>query len=246
MCNQSSTSKRRKGGEGLIARYLLGRSAGNRRFVAAVLVCWLFQCVIPAAYPQQVGTGDAKTPATQQSFRRITLAFTAGYGAPLSKTALRQFWKGGPAMSASFMVGVNRSVAIGVGLDAAMLIFDKSNFAVTYPGVPVQSRNTTFLNLSIGWRYTPFWKNRFAPYFGATVGAGRFTGAEYKQIVNGVRATYYEIPGITRLSVGGVIGANYVLTGRVALIAEGRGTYLHNDSEAGVVITVSAGIRFFL
>jgi hypothetical protein len=224
---------------------LLDGSAEIRRFIAVLLVFVLFQGVVPSAYPQQVRAGAAKPTATQQSFRRLTLSFTAGFGMPLSKAALKQFWNGGPAASASFLVSVNRSVAFGVGLDAAMLTFNASNFTATYPGVPVQERTTTFLNLYIGWRYTPFWKNRFAPYLGATIGAGRFTGAEYKQIVNGGRVTYYEIPGITRLSVGGIIGADYKLTGRLALVVEGKGTYLHNDPEAGVVITVSGGIRFF-
>jgi len=199
----------------------------------------------PEARSQQPKPVAQKTGAAQPS-KRLTLSFTGGAGIPISKAGIREFWNGSATGSVSILASVSREVAFGVGVDAGMLVFDQTKFIGTYPSVPVQERNTAFLHVYIAWRYTPFWKNRWAPFLGATVGAARFTAAEYKQMVNGVKVTYYEIPGMTRLSFGGILGTDLILSSRVALTVEGRMTYVHNDPEAGLWLALNGGIRFFL
>jgi len=164
----------------------------------------------------------------------------------LSKAGIKEFWNGGAAASVSHMVSVNRIVAFGVGIDAALLMFDAERFKTAHAGVPVQARNTAFLNAYITWKYTPFWKYRLAPYFGASVGAARYTGAEYKQIVNDVKVTYYDIPGITHLTLSVFAGSELLLARWVALTVEAKATYVHHDPDAGIGIGLNGGFHFIL
>ena len=53
---------------------------------------------------------------------------------------------------------------------------------------------------------------RTSPFVGAEVGFTRISGAEYKEIVNGVRVTYYEIPGALRLTASAVLGLDHYLS----------------------------------
>lgn len=218
----------------------------TRRFLLVLFVWCTLPLIVPAVYSQQPNPGTTQRTTSKPALNRVTVSLTIGGGIPISKAALTEFWDGGVSGSVSFMVSVNRVVAFGVGMDAGVLLFSQPRFILTYPTVPLQARNTSFLNLYIAWRYTPFWKNRWAPFFGATVGAARYTGAEYKQIVNGVRVTYYEIPGMTRLSLGGIVGVDLNLSPRAALAVEARGTYVHKDPEAGLWLALNGGIRFIL
>jgi hypothetical protein len=69
------------------------------------------------------------------------------------------------------------------------------------------------------------------------------TKAVYQERVAGVRQTYYEIPGMSRATVGATAGVEIAMNRNLSLAIEGRGLYLHNDPEVGFLAGGRLGLR---
>ncbi len=218
-----------------------------RQFSSFLLLSCCLLLMLPAtALPQA-----KKKPAPAQQPKpapetRVSIQIEAGYGFPLSKAGIKQFWEGGPSASALVLIRAQKALSVGIGAEGTLLKFRPSDFESTFPGVPVQERSIGYIGLAVAVRYTPFEKYRFAPYFGATVGAGKYTTASYSAVINGVRTTYYNIPGTARLSMGAIGGAEYKLSPQVWFAGEVRVTYLFHDPNAGWGLMALLGPRFSL
>jgi len=170
----------------------------------------------------------------------------AGGGIPLSRESLIKFWKVGPSGSLSFFVNVRPSTALGIGTDVSMLYFKLAEFASTFPGVAVQRKDIVMVHVYVGVKHSFSPTKGFSPYVVGTVGAARVTEAAYKEIVDSVRVTYYNIPGRTRLAGSLGLGADIALSGWLWFTMEAKGTYFHNDADVGVACLVRGGFRFTL
>jgi hypothetical protein len=165
---------------------------------------------------------------------------------PLSHASLKEFWKPGPSAALAIYVNVNRFVALGLGAEGALFFFDRSSFEGRFDTVAVHELNTANLHIFLAWKYTGRLGSFLSPTLGATVGASKMTKALYQQRVAGVRQTYYEIPGMMRVTVGATAGLEFVLSRSLSLMLEGRAQYLHNDPEAAILAGARAGLRINL
>lgn len=185
-------------------------------------------------------------PAVKPVSPRQTLSVTFGLAVPRSKSGLTAFWENGASGSASFFVNVNREVAIGLGVDVAELQFKESAFRETYPDVDVEANNVILSNVYVGAKLSLLPSMRTCPYITVSMGAQRMTEALYRRSIAGVRVTYYNIGGSTRLTGGVAVGANIHVNSWFALEVEGKATYIHNDPDASVVGAARGGFRFRL
>lgn len=176
---------------------------------------------------------------------RRSIVVTAGLTVPLSHSYLTDFWTMGPGGSFTFFAHVHRLVSVGVGAEGSLLFFRSGAFETQYPGVAYEKRNLGLLHLFLTWRYAFVSQPPVSPFIGASIGAAKATKAVYETTVNGIRTTYYEIPGRTRLAVAGLLGADFFLDRTVALEVEGKALFLYNDPEVGLSLSVRAGVRLF-
>ncbi len=183
-------------------------------------------------------------PWTPQREKLISIGF--GVAAPLSHESLTQFWTKGPNVSASVMTVTDHRFLVGLGLDASWLFFRKGSFQETYPGVPLQVRDVWLIDFYLTSKYFFRPRAQFSPYVGADVGLHKTTSAEYKVVIDGVRTTYYDIPGSTRLAFGFTGGADYVINRNLGFFLEVRGCYVHHDPDVGWAIFGRGGIELFL
>lgn len=212
--------------------------AGMRRGIV-LIVCSLALSLCSAQ--ERARSTSTIRPAPKFPPNSLTLAF--GGMAPLSHNALTQFWNPGPSAALTMYVNVNRYVALGVGAEAALFFFDRQSFEGRFPNVPAHQLNTANLHIFVGWKYTGRLGSFLCPTLGATLGASKMTKALYQQRVAGIRQTYYEIPGMTRATLGATAGLEFVLSRSLALLLEGRAQYLHNDPEVAFLGGGRTGIR---
>ena len=78
------------------------------------------------------------------------------------------------------------------------------------------------------------------------MGFARLTGAEQKEVVNGVLVTYYEIPGTAHLTLGASAGIDYYVSRTIALQFDIRGMYMNNDPDFGIAVSMLLGAKFSL
>jgi hypothetical protein len=174
-----------------------------------------------------------------------SLIVSAGWMVPLSHNALKEFWNPGPSTSLALYVNVNRFVALGVGAEATLFRFNQGAFEEAHLGVAPHKLNTANLHLYVAWRYTGHLGPVLSPFLGASLGASQMTKAVYQvRDTNGIRHTYYEIPGLTRLTLGGSAGLDLNLSRFLSVVLEGRAQYLHNDPEAALFAGGRFGMRF--
>ncbi len=214
--------------------------------ICVLTLCCMFSTLHSASPAQAKKPPSARGTAVQPRRTALRFFIGGGFGFPLSKAGIKEFWQGGPAVSAAFLVGIRPDVAFGLGADAMLLKFRTSSFTGKYAGVAAQVRDVGYLSLYIAWKYTPFWKKRLAPYIGANIGIAKYTVASYGAVIDGVRKTYYDIPGRARLNAGFVGGTDYVLSRSLALSAEAKVTYMFHDPNAGFGLTLLGGFRFTL
>lgn len=193
----------------------------------------------------QVGTDSlpSRRPPTAPVMRH-TIAVTGGMAWPVSRAGIRQFWKGGPAASVNFHVAVNRSVALGLSLEAARLLFRDSRFTSVFPGAPMQKNDAFWTSVAVDGKLSLTPGMITCPYVVASVGASRLTEALYRVVEAGERLTYYTVGGSTRLTLGLAAGADVYLNRWLALEVEARGVYVHNDPDLGFAASARGGVRF--
>lgn len=165
---------------------------------------------------------------------------------PISKEGLKAFWTPGPSGSLSFLVGVSKTFALGLGADFAQLKFDDGAFEGAFPTIKVQNRDIHFGHLYVVGKVSFLPHMRTSPFLIASVGASRMTEASYRVVISGTRITYYHVGGSTRLAVGLGGGADIYLAKWIALEAEARALYMHNDPDAGWMSFLRGGVRFTL
>ena len=214
--------------------------------VALLLVLFLLPGLLVAQGPKPKQPKPVSPLPPVRQYQSKSLIVSSGFGFPLSRKGITDFWKAGPSGSAQFLVNINRNAAIGIGLDASTLYFRRGAFAGSYPGVPVQARNLGFFCLYLAATYTPMPGKRLMPFVEANIGAARLTGAIYQEMINGVRVTYYSIPGTMRLALAAAGGVDLVFNSRLAFRGEVKATYLNNDPDLGIELGLRGGLRFRL
>jgi hypothetical protein len=195
-------------------------------------------------------TGKAQVPSVSDTSARrsprISLAVMAGYVSPQSKHALTQFWKGGPGFAVSLLMRAAPRFWIGMGADVSALWFQKSSFAQAYPSVEMQPKNMAWANLYVLSRYGFIPGASVHPYVQVAIGASRLSGAEYKEVIDSVRVTYYDIPARTRLALTLTGGVEIPVSGGFSFLAEAALRYVHNDENVGIGIVLQGGVRVSL
>ncbi len=221
-----------------------------RRSRSVLLVVALAILYVPPAVLGQARTGKTApgrtTPAKPAPFRPVVLSVGGGFGLPLSRDGIKQFWMGGPTGSLGVLFRMNRSFAAGLGVEGAFLPFDEMAFGTTYPAVSVHHMDVGLVHLFVQAKYTPFGKYRLAPYLAGTLGGARLSNAEYYEVIGGKRVTYYSIRAITRFAAGMGLGTDLMLSRSLYLWAELKGTYIHNDPNIGLWTSLVGGLRFVL
>lgn len=207
------------------------------QLVAAAAILSVISRTAAAQHSSSPDTSARKTA-------RFSLAVTAGFTAPQSKDALKQFWKGGPGAAVSALLRAAPGFWIGAGVDISALWFRQSGFAQAYPTVEVQKKNMAWVNIFVLSRYGGFISSGSVhPYIEFAIGASRLSGAEYKEVVDSVRVTYYEIPARTRLALTVTGGVDIPVWRGVSFLAEGAVRYVHNDPNVGIGLSIRGGVR---
>jgi hypothetical protein len=207
----------------------------------ALTVAWFSPAHGQTPFPEPGPPG-----VTPHSPRDNTLEVWGGMGIPLTHKSFTEFWKRGPALGMGLTVRMTNNVKIGFGAEAALYAFQRGAFAERFPDLPVYVRHQALVHLYLFIRNFFYPGRRFSPYLGGDLGFARISGAENKDLINGVRVTYYEIPGATRLAVGTVAGADYYFFKGFAVQADLRLMYLHNDPNVGLFFLLRVGAKFKL
>jgi len=189
---------------------------------------------------------EPSRPAVAYAPRDNTLEVWACMGIPLSHQSFTEFWLRGPGIGIGLMSRMSENIKIGFGVDGTLYSFRRGAFAERYPGVPVTVRHQTLVQLYLLMRNYFLPGQRFSPFLGADLGFARISGAENKEVINGVRKTYYDIPGTTRLTLSADAGADYFFTREFAIQADVRAVYLHNDPNVGLFLYFRFGVKFKL
>ena len=183
---------------------------------------------------------------TPYASRDNTLELWGGMGIPLTHESFTDFWKRGPAVGIAWTGPMTYNLKLGVGAEATLYAFQRGAFAARFPDLPVIVRHQSLVHLYLFIRNFFYPGQRFSPYLGVDLGFARISGAENKDLINGVRVTYYDIPGTTRLAIGTVAGADYYFFRGFAVQADLRMVYLHNDPNVGLFLLFRVGAKFKL
>lgn len=212
--------------------------------VRRVMIVLAFVMVIPWI------RGQCQTGADESIFRLVysprdkTIEILGGMTLPLSHDGITDFWLRGPAVNVCLMVPATGNFRVGIGVEAALFSFRRGAFTQRYTGVTPEAKDLGLLHVYLAFRNYIRPGLRFSPYIGAEVGFARLTGAEQKEVINGVLTTYYDIPGIARLTFGASAGIDYYISRRIALQLDIRGMYMNNDPDLGIAASVQLGAKF--
>lgn len=221
----------------------------TRKLAALALLAYLVsgtgQRVLAQTETVQPAT-TAPTRPKSQNWKRPVLSVSVGIATPLSKDAVKHYWNPGMSGSVSLLLPAQRSVLVGLAFDASALSFDEPAFAADYPTVPPNSIDLGVFNLQLLVRGLFRPGMRFSPWLEGGLGGAFITGATYREVVSGVRQTYYDIKRTTRLSVSGSAGADIYFNAALAFTIRGKFTYLVKDPSIGVILLADAGLRFRL
>ncbi len=187
-------------------------------------------------------------PAVRAVFkpREHTVEIWGGIGHPFNHASFKRFWMRGPAAGFAVYLPTTDRVRIGVGAEATLFSFRAGNFLKYYPMVSPQVKDIVTLNVFLSLRRYFQPTARTSPYIGGEIGFTRITGAEFKEFVNNVRVTYYEVPDVFRLTGTLTLGIDHYISRRVAIQGEARLTYLHNEPNLSLMIGGRAGFKFTL
>ena len=176
---------------------------------------------------------------------RPAVNITLGFSSPQGREGLREFWLTGPGGAAEFLIHMTPSLAFGAGIDLCVLYFDVGAFAPRWPGVPLPEKRNLFLgNVYIDATYAFLPSNQTRPFLSAQLGAEFITAALYRQFIGGVRYTYYDVGGTTRLALGIATGANIALDYHLGLLVELKGTFILSDPNMSFLAHGRAGVQY--
>ena len=220
--------------------------------VRSILAALLLGVTALTVLPVSVRAQPTQQSATRAQLRQIylprerTLEIWGGLGHPFNHRAFKRYWMRGPSAGFSMHFRASEHVKIGFGAEATLFSFKAGNFQVWNPTVPVQIKDIVTVNVFLSMRRYFQPSSRTSPFIGMEVGFTRITGAEYKDFVNAVRVTYYDVPGAFRLTGSATVGIDHYLSRKVALQAEAHLTYLHNDPNLSLFLGGRAGLKFTL
>lgn len=213
--------------------------------VALLLIAGVFDGT--GAVAQTKKKASTATPSqTVYTPRNRTIEIWGGIGIPLTHPSFTKYWLRGPSAGVKLLFSASEHTKLGFGAEATLYSFRRGNFAAQNPGVFVQAKHMVFVNVYLSMRRYFQPTLRTSPYVGAELGFSRISGAEYKEIVNGIRVTYYDIPGALRLTASAVLGVDQYLSRRFAIQVDVRATYIHNDPSVGVILGGRGGVKFTL
>jgi hypothetical protein len=215
----------------------------NVRHIAIALV---FVFVIPWSRGQCQSDKEGAGYRLVYSPRDKTIEVLGGITIPLSHEGITDFWLRGPGMNVCLMVRMKDNFKVGIGGEAALFSFRQGAFNQHYPGVPPEIKDLGLLHVYLAFRNYIRPSLRFSPYLGIQVGFARLSGAEQKEVVNGVLTTYYEIPGTAHLTLGASAGIDYYVARTIALQFDIRGMYMNNDPDLGIAVSMQLGAKFTL
>jgi hypothetical protein len=215
----------------------------NVRHIAIALV---FVSVIPWSRSQCQTDKEGAGYRLVYSPRDKTIEVLGGITIPLSHEGITDFWLRGPGMNACLMVRMKDNFKVGIGCEAALFSFRQGAFNQHYPGVTPEIKDLGLLHVYLAFRNYIRPSLRFSPYLGIQVGFARLSGAEQKEVVNGVLITYYEIPGTAHLTLAASAGLDYYVSRTIALQFDIRGMYMNNDPDFGIAISMQLGAKFSL
>jgi hypothetical protein len=199
-----------------------------------------------AQAPSVQPTAPPASRPKSQTWKRPVLSVSVGIAFPLSKDAVKRYWNSGMTGSISLLLPAQRSVLVGLAFDASALTFDEPAFTTDYPTVPPNAIDLGVFNLQLLARGLFRPGMRLSPWIEGGLGGAFVTGATYREVIDGVRHTYYDVKRTTRLSVSGSAGADIFFTAAFAFTIRGKFTYLVNDPSIGVMLLADAGLRFRL
>lgn len=177
--------------------------------------------------------------------QRTSIVVTLGVANPQNHGRLREFWLNGPSGSAEFRVHLNPLLSLGGGGDMSLLFFNQEAFVARWPNVPIKTKENLFVgNLYLDAAYAPLPASILRPFLKGQVGALFVTEAIYREVIAGVRYTYYSVGGRTRLTLGVAAGATWAFDYNFGLVAEIKATYVHNDPAIGLLLFARAGIQY--
>jgi hypothetical protein len=181
-------------------------------------------------------------PADSSDARRATITILGGIASPLSKAGLTEFWGTGPSGAAQVLVHVSRSVSVGMGLDVASYIFSSGDFSSKFPTIRVQEKNILGISILLTAKFVPVPQARLTPFFVGQLGAAQVTPTEYREVVDSVRVTYYNIPRRFRLASNVAAGFDLYIARGFWIEMEGKLAYVHNDPSRGTTFFLRGGI----
>lgn len=208
----------------------------------------LFTIIMPVALVAAVHAQEMPERAGRYHVKPPTILGTAfGLTVPQGRVGLREFWLAGPGGAVYFQTFTDQYFAIGAGADFSLLYFDERGFSARHPGVKIREKQ----NLILGNIYIegtvmllPTFQTR--PYFSVQVGAELISQAVFREVISGVRRTYYDIGGKTRLAVGTSTGVVISLSRAVGIRGELKGVFVHNDRNVSVLVHARVGLQFRL
>ncbi len=174
--------------------------------------------------------------------RRATITILGGISSPLSKAGLTEFWGAGPTGAAQVLVHVSRSVSVGMGLDVASYVFKPSDFSTKFPTIPVREKNILGISVLLTAKFVPVPQARLTPFFLGQLGAAQVTPTEYREVVDSVRVTYYNIPRRFRLASNVAAGFDLYIVRGFWIELEGKLSYVHNDPSRGTTFFLRGGV----
>lgn len=217
---------------------------GRYLFLFCIAIMLGFAARVNAETPQE----KQKPAVTRLTYspRERTVEIWGGMGHPLNHASFKRYWMRGPAAGFALYFRATDESKIGFGAEATLYSFRAGNFTKWNGTVPAQISDIATLNIFLALRRYFRPTLRSSPWIGIEVGFTRITGAEYKEVVNAVRVTYYEVPGSLRLTATLTTGIDYFLTRKLAVQGEARLTYLHNDENLGLALGARGGLKLTL
>jgi hypothetical protein len=213
-----------------------------------VMVVILGVLLGPNAFSQKRSRPEQQPQQTKRKvvrvFDRRTISVRYGIGIPLSNKGITAFWAPGSSVSAEFLIDINSRLSLGLGIDAAKFSFREEWFRLGYPTLPIHALDLYWWNVYVGGKFAIPNRSLFTPFGEAQIGVSHITPAEYREVINGVRVTYYNIKSSTRLTLGLSAGVDVRVAWWLALQAEGKMTYAYNDPQRNFVFLGRGGFLF--
>ncbi len=191
--------------------------------------------------------GQTDTTLRSHEPKKSSFVLALGLTTPGGREGLREFWLGGPSASLEFLIHTNRQFALGAGVDYSILYFNQNAFAMHWQGVPLKGKdNLTIFNLYLDAIYSLNPNGSIRPFIAAQVGAVFIKEALYREIVGGVRRTYYNVGGNTKLALNIAPGVTFQLDEDIALLAQIKWTFVRNDPAVSALTHFRAGVQYTL